>query len=98
MDDLLRAWERIETWLREHQCTRALSELHPPASEQAVRSLQDANPYPLHRHLVQWLGIHGGAPCTTPPSGPAATSRTAGLFLSALPVADSRAISERPEN
>ncbi|MFH9984078.1 SMI1/KNR4 family protein [Streptomyces sp. NPDC017179] len=59
--DLIRAWERIETWLREHQCTSALSELHPPASEEAIQSLQNALPYPLHPHLVQWLRIHDGA-------------------------------------
>ncbi|MER5991461.1 SMI1/KNR4 family protein [Streptomyces viridosporus] len=60
MDDLIHAWERIETWLREHQCTSTLSELHPPASEEALQSLQDAIPYPLHPHLVQWLRIHDG--------------------------------------
>ncbi|MFF8845791.1 SMI1/KNR4 family protein [Streptomyces sp. NPDC015127] len=62
MDDLIRAWERIETWLRERQCTRAVSALHPPASEEAIQSLQAAIPYPLHPHLVQWLRIHDGAP------------------------------------
>ncbi|MFD4977064.1 SMI1/KNR4 family protein [Streptomyces sp. NPDC058424] len=61
VDDLIRAWERIETWLREHQCTSDLSELHPPASEEAIQSLQNALPYPLHPHLVQWLRIHDGA-------------------------------------
>ncbi|MBO0513036.1 SMI1/KNR4 family protein [Streptomyces beijiangensis] len=62
MNDLIPAWERIEAWLRQHQCTSELSELHPPASDEAVQSLQDAIPYPLHPHLVQWLGIHAGAP------------------------------------
>ncbi|MEV0695465.1 SMI1/KNR4 family protein [Streptomyces sp. NPDC050388] len=70
MDDLIRAWERIETWLREHQCTTALSELHSPASAEAVRSLRDALPYPLHPHLVQWLGTHGGAPLYGAPVWP----------------------------
>ncbi|RZB13384.1 hypothetical protein StrepF001_44445 [Streptomyces sp. F001] len=70
MDDLIRAWERIETWLREHQCTIALSELQPPASEEAIQSLQDAVPYPLHPHLVQWLRIHGGAPLYDAPIWP----------------------------
>jgi cell wall assembly regulator SMI1 len=70
MDDLIRAWERIETWLREHQCTSALSELHPPASEETIQSLQDAIPYPLHPHLVQWLRIHGGAPMYDAPVWP----------------------------
>ncbi|MEV7522453.1 hypothetical protein [Streptomyces sp. NPDC091371] len=36
MDDLARNWERIETWLREHGCTSALSALHPPASSVEV--------------------------------------------------------------
>ncbi|MDQ1010044.1 cell wall assembly regulator SMI1 [Streptomyces sp. V4I23] len=70
MDDLIRAWERIETWLGEHQCTSALSELHPPASEEAIQSLRDAIPYPLHPHLVQWLGIHDGAPLYDAPIWP----------------------------
>ncbi|MBL3668362.1 SMI1/KNR4 family protein [Streptomyces sp. M2CJ-2] len=70
MSSLIRAWGRIETWLREHQCTSALSALHPPASEEAVRSLRDAIPYPLHPHLVQWLGIHGGAPMYDAPVWP----------------------------
>lgn len=60
-------WERIEAWLREHQCTSALSSLHPPASEEAVQSLQDAVAYPLHPDLLQWLSVHGGAPlCRAP--------------------------------
>ncbi|OIJ85832.1 SMI1/KNR4 family protein [Streptomyces colonosanans] len=70
MNDLIRAWEHIETWLREHQCTSALSKLHPPASQEAIRSLQDAISYPLHPHLVQWLGIHGGAPMYDAPIWP----------------------------
>lgn len=70
VDDLIRAWERIETWLREHQCTSALSALHPPASEEAIQSLQDAIAYPLHPHLVQWLRIHGGAPMYDAPIWP----------------------------
>ncbi|WP_405801572.1 SMI1/KNR4 family protein [Streptomyces sp. NBC_01506] len=67
MDDLSRAWERIEAWLRGHQCTSALSELPPASSEEAVQVLQDAIPYPLHPHLVQWLRIHGGAPMNDAP-------------------------------
>lgn len=70
VDDLIRAWERIETWLREHQCTSVLSDLHPPASEEAIKSLQDVVPYPLHTHLVAWLGIHGGAPMYGAPIWP----------------------------
>ncbi|MEV4683128.1 SMI1/KNR4 family protein [Streptomyces kurssanovii] len=69
MDDLIRPWERVETWLREHQCTGALSALRPPASEEAVQSLQDAVPYPLHPHLVQWLGLHDGGSAPVWPSG-----------------------------
>ena len=70
MTDLIRAWERVETWLRRHQCTSALSALCPPASDKAVQSLQDAIPYPLHPHLVQWLKIHGGAPLYDAPVWP----------------------------
>lgn len=61
MDELIRPGERIETWLREQRCTSALSALHPPASEEAIQSLQNAIAYPLHPHLVQWLRIHDGA-------------------------------------
>lgn len=61
MSDVLHAWSRIENWLRRHQCTSDLEALHPPASEEAVRSLQDAVPYPLHPQLVQWLQLHDGA-------------------------------------
>ncbi|MER6999067.1 SMI1/KNR4 family protein [Streptomyces sp. NPDC000410] len=69
-DDLLHAWARVETWLREHRCTSALSALRPPADEEVVRSLQNAIPYPLHPHLVQWLGIHGGVPVQAAPIWP----------------------------
>ncbi|MEU0405482.1 SMI1/KNR4 family protein [Streptomyces sp. NPDC006197] len=70
MDDLTSAWLRVETWLREHQCTTVLDRLHPPASAEDVRSLQAVIPYPLHPHLVQWLGIHGGAPVPDAPIWP----------------------------
>lgn len=70
MTDLIRAWERIEAWLREHQCTSALSSLHPPASEEAAQWLQDALAYPLHPDLLQWLRIHGGAPLYRAPVWP----------------------------
>ncbi|MGE6836130.1 SMI1/KNR4 family protein [Streptomyces niveus] len=70
MDDLSGAWERIETWLREHRFTVASSELHPAVSEEAVQALQDAIPYPLHPHLVQWLRIHGGTPMYDAPIWP----------------------------
>lgn len=56
MDDLTHAWERIETRLRHHRCTSALPELRPPAPEEAVQTLQDAIPYPLHPHPAQRLG------------------------------------------
>lgn len=62
MDDLIRAGERIGSWFREHRCAGAVSELHPPVSEEVIRSLQDTIPYPLHPHLAQWPGIRGGAP------------------------------------
>ncbi|WP_189970258.1 SMI1/KNR4 family protein [Streptomyces violascens] len=70
MSDVVQAWSRIESWLRQHQCTNALSGLRPPASEEAVQSLQDAIAYPLHPHLVQWLGIHDGAPLYDAPVWP----------------------------
>ncbi|MDI3423847.1 SMI1/KNR4 family protein [Streptomyces luteolus] len=61
MSDVIRAWSRIENWLHQHRCTSNLKALHPPASEEAIRSLQDTLPYPLHPHLVQWLQLHDGA-------------------------------------
>lgn len=70
MNDLIRAWERVETWLRAHERAGALAALRPPASEEAVRSLQDAVPYPLHPHLLAWLAIHGGAPMYDAPVWP----------------------------
>ncbi|MEV7001744.1 SMI1/KNR4 family protein [Streptomyces sp. NPDC093982] len=70
MNDLTHAWARVETWLREHRCVSALEALNPPAGEQATQSLQDAIPYPLHPHLVQWLHIHDGAPMYDAPVWP----------------------------
>lgn len=61
MSDVIRAWSRIENWLQQHQCTAELDALRPPASEEAIRFLRDAVPYPLHPHLVQWLQVHDGA-------------------------------------
>ncbi|MFG2172569.1 SMI1/KNR4 family protein [Streptomyces niveus] len=62
MDDLIRDWERIENWLREHRRDSDLAALHPPASDAALQSLRDALPYPPHPHLERWLEIHGGSP------------------------------------
>ncbi|MFC7923000.1 SMI1/KNR4 family protein [Streptomyces cinereoruber] len=61
MSDVVQAWTRIENWLHQHHCTVDLEALHPPVSEEVLQSLQDAIPYPLHPHLVQWLRIHDGA-------------------------------------
>lgn len=61
MSDVVRAWSRIENWLRRHRCTADLDALCPPVSQEALRSLEDAVPYPLHPQLVQWLGLHDGA-------------------------------------
>lgn len=70
MDDLVRNWTRVENWHRQHRCAGTLLELHPPASEEAVQSLRRVIPHPLHPHLVQWLGIHAGAPLYDAPVWP----------------------------
>ena len=54
-------WERIEAWLGEN-APRALADLRPPATPQALAALEDGLGMPVPADLREWLSIHDGQP------------------------------------
>src|SRR5205085_1061202 len=54
-------WERIEAWLGEN-APKALADLRPPASPQALAELEARLGMPVPADLREWLLIHDGQP------------------------------------
>jgi cell wall assembly regulator SMI1 len=54
-------WEKIEAWLVEN-APKALADLRPPATPQALTELQESLGFPVPVELREWLSVHDGQP------------------------------------